>query len=108
MNELDTQTIKGIIGEKFYFVKATENFLYKDNKRTEEVDGIKVKIYGTKDPERYYTVKIPGTLEVVKGFAIHTEVSFDNLTGKLWAKVVRNFGTVELSMKADDITPVLK
>ena len=39
MNELDTQTIKGIIGEKFYFVKATENFLYKDNKRTEEVDG---------------------------------------------------------------------
>lgn len=108
MNNLDTQTIKGLIGEKFYYVKATENFLYKEGKRTEEVDGIKVTIYGTKDPARYYAVKIPGTLDNVKGFAIHTEVSFDNLTGKLWSKVVRNFGTVELSMKADDITPVLK
>lgn len=103
MNNLDTQTVKGIVGEKFYFVKATENFLYKSGKRTEEVDGIKVTIYGTKDPARYYTVKIPGTLEDVKGFEIHNPVSFENLTGKLWAKVVRNFGTVELSMKADSI-----
>ncbi len=42
-------------------------------------------------------------MEDVKGFEIHNPVSFENLTGKLWAKVVRNFGTVELSMKADSI-----
>ncbi len=42
-------------------------------------------------------------VEDVKGFEIHNPVSFENLTGKLWAKAVRNFGTVELSMKADSI-----
>lgn len=108
MKSLNTETIKYFIGDKFYFFKAAENFLYKDGNRTEEVDGIKVMIYGNENPGEFYVVKVAGTLEDVKGFAIHTEVSFDNLTGKLWAKVVRNFGTVELSMKADDITPVLK
>ncbi len=38
MNNLDTQTVKGIVGEKnFISSKATENFLYKDGKRTEEI-----------------------------------------------------------------------
>ena len=46
-----------------------------------------------------------GTLEDVKGFAVHTPVVFDNLTGRFWAKRNGNFVTVELSMKADGITP---
>ena len=34
---------------------------------------------------------------------MHDSIDFENLTGKLWAKVNRNFGTVELSLKADGI-----
>ncbi len=57
MNNLDTQTVN-IVDKKFYFFKATENFLYKDLENvTVLADGIKVTIYGSKDPARYYTVK---------------------------------------------------
>ncbi len=54
MNNLDTQTVKGIVGKILFLQKQQENFLYKDRKRTEEVDGIKVTIYGSKDPARYF------------------------------------------------------
>ena len=107
MKSLNTETIKYFIGDKFYFFKAAENFLYKDGERTEEVDGIKVMIYGNENPGEFYVVKVVGTLEDVKGFAVHTPVVFDNLTGRFWAKRNGNFVTVELSMKADGITPLL-
>ncbi len=35
MNNLDTQTVIALLRKIFYFFKATENFLYKDGKRTE-------------------------------------------------------------------------
>lgn len=108
MKSLNTETIKYFIGDKFYFFKAAENFLYKDGNRTEEVDGIKVMIYGNENPGEFYVVKVAGTLEDVKGFAVHTPVVFDNLTGRFWAKRNGNFVTVELSMKADGITPYFK
>ncbi len=55
MNNLEYKQLKGIVGgEKFYFFKATENFLYKDGKRRRSESKT---IYGNKDPARYYTVK---------------------------------------------------
>lgn len=99
----DETMVKGAIGSKFYFLKATENFLYKEGKRTEEVDGIKVTIYTDENPMEFINVKVAGTLEDVSSYKVHDSIDFENLTGKLWAKVNRNFGTVELSLKADGI-----
>ncbi len=55
MNNLDTQTVKGIVGEKFYFFKATEDFLYKNGKRTEESGRNQSNVTEAKDPARYYS-----------------------------------------------------
>ncbi len=40
----DTQVITGIIGDKFYFIEAKENFLYEEGKQNRQEDGIKVTI----------------------------------------------------------------
>ncbi len=41
MNNLDTQTVKGIVGEKFLFLQSNRKFLGIRRRSTEEVDGIK-------------------------------------------------------------------
>ncbi len=58
MNNLDTQTKLGyIVGVQFYFSKQQKISCIKDGK---QVDGIKVTIYGSKDPARCYKpVKTP-------------------------------------------------
>ncbi len=41
----DTQVITGIIGDKFHFIEAKENFLYEEGKENrQEKDGIKATI----------------------------------------------------------------
>ena len=104
----DTQVITGIIGDKFHFIEATENFLYENGKRTDKKDGIKVTIVTEENPTEFLKVKVNGTLNDVSSYKLYDSIDFENLTGKLWAKVVRNFGTVELSLKADGIKFQLK
>ncbi len=55
MNNLDTQTVKGIVGENF--ISSKRQLLYKDGKRTEEVDGIKVTIYEAKTQQDIIQLK---------------------------------------------------
>lgn len=100
--------VKGAIGEKFHFIEAKDNFLYEDKKKTDKKDGIKVTIVTEENPTEFINVKVNGTLNDVAGFKVYDLIEFDNLTGKLWAKVVKNFGTVELSLKADGIQFQLK
>lgn len=100
--------VKGAIGEKFHFIEAKDNFLYEDKKKTEKKDGIKVTIVTEENPTEFINVKVNGTLNDVAGFKVYDLIEFENLTGKLWAKVVKNFGTVELSLKADGIQFQLK
>lgn len=95
--------VKGAIGEKFHFIEAKDNFLYEDKKRTDKKDGIKVTIVTEENPTEFINVKVNGTLNDVAGFKVYDLIDFENLTGKLWAKVVKDFGTVELSLKADGI-----
>lgn len=95
--------VKGAIGDKFHFIEAKENFLYEEGKKTEKKDGIKVTIVTEENPTEFINVKVNGTLNDVSGFKVYDSIDFENLTGKLWAKVNRNFGTVELSLKADGI-----
>lgn len=95
--------VKGAIGEKFHFIEAKDNFLYEDKKKTDKKDGIKVTIVTEENPTEFINVKVNGTLNDVAGFKVYDLIDFENLTGKLWAKVVKNFGTVELSLKADGI-----
>ena len=95
--------VKGAIGDKFHFIEAKENFLYEEGKKTEKKDGIKVTIATEENPTEFINVKVNGTLNDVAGFKVYDSIDFENLTGKLWAKVNRNFGTVELSLKADGI-----
>lgn len=95
--------VKGAIGEKFHFIEAKDNFLYEDKKKTDKKDGIKVTIVTEENPTEFINVKVNGTLNDVAGFKVYDLIEFENLTGKLWAKVVKNFGTVELSLKADGI-----
>ena len=100
--------VKGAIGEKFHFIEAKDNFLYEDKKKTDKKDGIKVTIVTEENPTEFINVKVNGTLNDVAGFKVYDLIEFENLTGKLWSKVVRNFGTVELSLKADGIQFQLK
>lgn len=100
--------VKGAIGEKFHFIEAKENFLYEEGKKTEKKDGIKVTIVTEENPTGFINVKVNGTLNDVSSYKLYDSIDFENLTGKLWAKVVRNFGTVELSLKADGIKFQLK
>lgn len=100
--------VKGAIGEKFHFIEAKDNFLYEDKKKTDKKDGIKVTIVTEENPTEFINVKVNGTLNDVAGFKVYDLIDFENLTGKLWAKVVKNFGTVELSLKADGIQFQLK
>lgn len=95
--------VKGAIGEKFHFIEAKDNFLYEDKKKTDKKDGIKVTIVTEENPTEFINVKVNGTLNDVAGFKVYDLIDFENLTGKLWAKVVRDYGTVELSLKADGI-----
>ena len=95
--------VKGAIGDKFHFIEAKENFLYEEGKKTEKKDGIKVTMVTEENPTEFINVKVNGTLNDVAGFKVYDSIDFENLTGKLWAKVNRNFGTVELSLKADGI-----
>ena len=97
--------VKDAIGDKFHFIEAKENFLYEEGKKTEKKDGIKVTIVTEENPTEFINVKVNGTLNDVSSYKLYDSIDFENLTGKLWAKVVRNFGTVELSLKADGITP---
>ena len=100
---LNATMVKELIGDKFRFFSATENFLYEGGKRTDKKEGIKVKIYSEVNPDEFLYVKVNGTMDDIAGFKIHDSIDFENLTGNLWAKVNRNFGTVELSLKADGI-----
>lgn len=100
--------VKGAIGDKFHFIEAKDNFLYEDKKKTDKKDGIKVTIVTEENPTEFINVKVNGTLNDVAGFKVYDLIEFENLTGKLWAKVVKNFGTVELSLKADGIQFQLK
>lgn len=100
--------VKDAIGDKFHFIEAKENFLYEEGKKTEKKDGIKVTIVTEENPTEFINVKVNGTLNDVSSYKLYDSIDFDNLTGKLWAKVVRNFGTVELSLKADGIKFQLK
>jgi hypothetical protein len=95
--------VKGAIGEKFHFIEAKDNFLYEEGKKTEKKDGIKVTIVTEENPTEFINVKVNGTLNDVAGFKVYDLIDFENLTGKLWAKVNKNYGTVELSLKADGI-----
>ena len=95
--------VKDAIGDKFHFIEAKENFLYEEGKKTEKKDGIKVTIVTEENPTEFINVKVNGTLNDVSSYKLYDSIDFENLTGKLWAKVVRNFGTVELSLKADGI-----
>ncbi len=38
------EVITGIIGDKFHFIEAKENFLYEEGKKTNKKDGIKIAI----------------------------------------------------------------
>lgn len=100
--------VKDAIGDKFHFIEAKENFLYEEGKKTEKKDGIKVTIVTEENPTEFINVKVNGTLNDVSSYKLYDSIDFDNLTGKLWSKVVRNFGTVELSLKADGIKFQLK
>lgn len=100
--------VKDAIGDKFHFIEAKENFLYEEGKKTEKKDGIKVTIVTEENPTEFINVKVNGTLNDVSNYKLYDSIDFENLTGKLWAKVVRNFGTVELSLKADGIKFQLK
>lgn len=100
--------VKDAIGDKFHFIEAKENFLYEEGKKTEKKDGIKVTIVTEENPTEFINVKVNGKLNDVSGYKLYDSIDFENLTGKLWAKVVRNFGTVELSLKADGIKFQLK
>jgi hypothetical protein len=100
--------VKDAIGDKFHFIEAKENFLYEEGKKTEKKDGIKVTIVTEENPTEFINVKVNGTLNDVSSYKLYDSIDFENLTGKLWAKVVRNFGTVELSLKADGIKFQLK
>lgn len=100
--------VKDAIGDKFHFIEAKENFLYEEGKKTEKKDGIKVTIVTEEKPTEFINVKVNGTLNDVSSYKLYDSIDFENLTGKLWAKVVRNFGTVELSLKADGIKFQLK
>ncbi len=49
MNNLDTNKVKGIVGENFISSKQQKISLYKDGKTVQKKwDGIKVTIYGSK------------------------------------------------------------
>lgn len=100
--------VKDAIGDKFHFIEAKENFLYEEGKKTEKKDGIKVTIVTEENPTEFINIKVNGTLNDVSSYKLYDSIDFENLTGKLWAKVVRNFGTVELSLKADGIKFQLK
>ena len=100
--------VKDAIGDKFHFIEAKENFLYEEGKKTEKKDGIKVTIVTEENPTEFINVKVNGTLNDVSSYKLYDSIDFENLTGKLWAKVVRNFGTVELSLKEDGIKFQLK
>ncbi len=74
MNNLDTQTVtKALLEKNFISSKATENFFIKTGKRTRRSGRDHATIPRKRRPNRYYTVKIPGTLEDVKGFEIHNQ-----------------------------------
>lgn len=100
---LDETTVKYFLGDKFRFIEAKDNFLYEEGKKTEKKDGIKVIIVSEENPTEFLSVKVKGTMNDVSSYSLYDSIEFENLTGKLWAKVVRNFGTVELSLKADGI-----
>ena len=91
------------IGNKFYFFKAADNFLYEDGKKTDKKDGIKVTIYSEENPTEFLNVKVNGTMNDVAGFKVHDSISFENLTGKIWTKTSGKYPTTELSLKADGI-----
>ncbi len=54
----DTQVITGIIGGKFHFIEAKENFLYEEGKKTNpKKDGIKVTIVTEENQQEFIKVK---------------------------------------------------
>ena len=99
----DATAISYHLGNKFYFFKAADNFLYEGGKKTDKKDWIKVTIYSEENPTQFLNVKVNGTMNDVAGFKVHDSISFENLTGKLWIKKSGNYETIELSMKADGI-----
>lgn len=100
---LDATTVNYFIGNKFYFFKAADNFLYEDGKRTEKKDGIKITIYSEENPTEFLNVKVNGTLNDVSDYKVHDSIDFENLTGKLWIKKSGKYESIELSLKADGI-----
>jgi hypothetical protein len=99
----DTQVITGIIGDKFHFIEAKENFLYEEGKKTEKKDGIKVTIVTEENPTEFLKVKVNGTLNDVSSYKLYDSIDFENLTGKFWIKTSGNYASKELSLKADGI-----
>lgn len=95
--------VKHQIGNKFYFIKAADNFLYEGGKKTDKKDGIKVTIYSEENPTEFLNVKVNGTMNEVESFKVHDEISFENLIGNPWIKTSGKFPSMELSLKADGI-----
>lgn len=100
---LDETTVKYFIGNKFYFFKAVDNFLYEDGKKTDKKDGIKVTIYSEENPTQFLNVKVNGTMNDVENYKVHDSIDFENLTGKFWIKETGKRPSQELSLKADGI-----
>ncbi len=84
MNNLDTQTVKGIVGEKFYFFKATKISCIKTE--AWKVDGIKVTIYpGSKRPSKDIIQLNPWNVgRCKKDLKFIIQISLRISTGKLW------------------------
>lgn len=102
LKELNEETVKYFIGEEFFFLKVEDNFLYKDGKRTDEIDGSKVTIYSKDNPAEFINVKVKqNKSEITNG--IHSKIDFKNLTGKFWIKQSGKYASQELSLKADSV-----
>jgi hypothetical protein len=107
LKTLDETTVKYFIGNKFYFFKAADNFLYEDGKKTDKKDGIKVTIYSEENPTEFLKVKVNGKMSDVADYKIHQSIDFENLTGNFWIKTSGNYNSQELSLKADGIRYLL-
>lgn len=105
MKKLDEKTVKYFLGETFKFVEILDLMEYgKDNKPTGNVIGSKVRVLSPENPTEVISIKLDKMKDKVKVPNVFETINFNGLTGSLWVKQNKGRTSIEVSLKADDVT----
>lgn len=102
IKKLDEKTVQYFVGE-LRFLSIGDKFHFENGQKTDKKIGSVIECIALN--KEIYKVSLGKLKENIdlNGIDVFDVIEFENLCGTFWIKSIKNFNSIELSLKAEDI-----